>query len=163
MDLSIFSSYLRPHIFVNFFPVSLSTCCLSYRSLPWLALLNSFISFPLCDDLLSLQSPCLQLNLSYYRKRPPSFSVFSNVKITWKPRALKICEKYLGTNYVTYLIKEIWKMLNEQMNWCVWTVSFTMESNYLSILQPLSYEVDVCLSLPCVLQHSAMKLSELTA
>lgn len=56
MDFSISSSYLRPHNFVIFSPVSLSTRYLSYRSLPVPTLLNSFISFPLCDDSLSLQS-----------------------------------------------------------------------------------------------------------
>lgn len=98
MDFSISSSYLRPHNFVIFSPVSLSTRYLSYRSLPVPTLLNSFISFPLCDDSLSLQSSCLQLNLFYCTKWPPSFSIFTNVKIIWKPRAQKICEEYLATN-----------------------------------------------------------------
>lgn len=163
MDFSISSSYLRPHNFVIFSPVSLSTRYLSYRSLPVPTLLNSFISFPLCDDSLSLQSSCLQLNLFYCTKWPPSFSIFTNVKIIWKPRAQKNLWGIFGDKFVSHLIKEIWKCsMNKWINVCEeyhspWKVIIFLFQN----LIPMRL-VTAC-HCPHVLQHSAMKLLELTA
>lgn len=146
-----------------FSPVSLSTRYLSYRSLPVPTLLNSFISFPLCDDSLSLQSTCLQLNLFYGTKWPPSFSIFTNVKIIWKPWAQKICEEYLATNYVSHLIKEIWKCsMNKWINVC--EEYHSPRKVIIFLFQNLiPRRLATACHCPHVLQYSAMKLSELTA